>query len=137
MTLVDSNVLIDILDEKPDFLDSSLDALAAASERGAVLIIDVIFAEVSLGFQDARSTEAGLAALGVERMAMDAQALHLAGQTYRHYRRRGGTRTGVLADFFIGAAASVAGMPLLTRDEGRFATYFPEVPLIVPGRATG
>ena len=63
---------------------------------------------------------------------MPKTALFLAGEIFRRYRRAGGVRTGVLADFFIGAHAQVIGSPILTRDVRRYRTYFPEVELITP-----
>jgi predicted nucleic acid-binding protein len=59
-------------------------------------------------------------------------ALFLAGQAFKTYRQRGGLRTGVLPDFFIGAHAAVLGAPLITRDTARYRTYFPTVELIAP-----
>lgn len=47
--------------------------------------------------------------------------------------RVGGTKTGVLPDFFIGAHAAVSRLPLLTRDIRRYRTYFPAINLIAPG----
>ena len=48
------------------------------------------------------------------------------------YRRRRGTKTAPLPDFFIGAHAAVEKLALLTRDESRYRRYFPTVPLIAP-----
>jgi predicted nucleic acid-binding protein len=56
----------------------------------------------------------------------------MAGKVFAQYRVRGGTRSGVLPDFFIGAHAAVAGLPLLTRDARRLGFYFPTVELITP-----
>jgi len=58
--------------------------------------------------------------------------LFLAGEAFRSYRTRGGTRTGVLPDFLIGAHAAVAGLPLVTRDVARYLTYLPTLDLIAP-----
>ncbi|MBI2318269.1 MAG: type II toxin-antitoxin system VapC family toxin [Betaproteobacteria bacterium] len=61
-------------------------------------------------------------------------AVFLAGRAHAAYRARGGTRGGVLADFLVGAHAAIAGCPLLTRDRGRYATYFPSLVLVSPGK---
>lgn len=63
---------------------------------------------------------------------MPRSAAFLAGKAYVLYRRKGGTKTNVLADFFIGAHAAALGYPLLTRDIRRYQTYFPSVRLIHP-----
>lgn len=64
--------------------------------------------------------------------SMPRAALFLAGKVFTRYRRAGGTRTGVLPDVFIGAHTAVADLPLLTRDLGRYRRYFPTVRLIAP-----
>ena len=53
-------------------------------------------------------------------------------RAFRQYRRQGGTKTGVLPDFFIGALALAEGLQLLTRDAGRYRSYFPDIDLICP-----
>jgi hypothetical protein len=63
---------------------------------------------------------------------MPHEALFLAGKAFQRYRRAGGARTGVLADFFIGAHAAITASPLITRDMGRYRTYFPTIELITP-----
>lgn len=63
---------------------------------------------------------------------MPRAALFLAGKVFTDYRRAGGSRTGVLPDFMIGAQAAVQNLPILTRDIGRYRTYFPGVRLISP-----
>ena len=60
------------------------------------------------------------------------EALFLAGKVFKNYRRQGGAKTGVLPDFFIGAHAAVAGVPLLTRDVTRYRACFPKLVLISP-----
>lgn len=69
---------------------------------------------------------------GLEMTPIPRAALFLAGKVFTQYRRAGGSRTGVLPDFFIGAHAAVSQLPLLTRDIGRYRTYFPTLSLITP-----
>lgn len=132
MTLIDSNVLIDFFTDDPVWSGWSLVKLREAAGRGPLLINDVIFAELSAGFQKLETVEAGLKTLGVQTVPIPREALFLAGKAFVQYRRVGGVRTGVLPDFFIGAHAANAQLPLLTRDTSHYRSYFPTVELIVP-----
>ena len=133
MTLVDSNVLLDIFTKDPKWWKWSLMRLEEAAMRGSLLINDVIYAETSVRFQGIEDFDAALKKSGVAFSSMPRAALFLAGKAFTQYRNSGGTRTGVLPDFFIGAHAMVAGLPLLTRDAWRYRNYFPKVMLIAPG----
>ncbi|MEF3367385.1 type II toxin-antitoxin system VapC family toxin [Methylocystis sp. 9N] len=130
MTLVDTNIFIDLLTRNPDWFEASQEALERRMSRGAVLIVDAVFAELATGFTSETDCSDFLDALGVEHSAMSRQALWRAGQAFRDYRVRGGAKTNVLADFFIGAQAETLGVVLLTRDVGRYRTYFPEVEIV-------
>ena len=133
MTLVDSNVLIDIWTDDPQWYDWSLTRLNEAGRSGPLPINDVIFAEASVGFLNPEDFDAALVRAKVTVAPMPQLALFHAGKAFTEYRRRGGVRTGVLPDFFIGAHALVERLPVLTRDERRFRQYFPTVELIAPG----
>ncbi len=137
MTLVDTNILLDIATDDPTFADWSLAQLEAAALRGPLVINDVIYAELSVRYERIEDVDEFVGRAGLRREAMPAAALFLAGKVFRSYRRAGGSRTGVLPDFFIGAHAAVRRHVLLTRDRGRFATYFPTVELIEPDRSAG
>ncbi|WP_322514986.1 type II toxin-antitoxin system VapC family toxin [Rhodopseudomonas palustris] len=132
MTLVDSNVLIDFLADDPLWSEWSIQRLREAVDRGSLLINDVIYAEVSAGFLKLDDFEAALATIGVTVAPLPRAALFLAGKAFVQYRRAGGTRTGVLPDFFIGAHAEVESLTLLTRDPRKYQIYFPSVRLITP-----
>lgn len=134
MTLVDTNIFIDLLTRNPDWFEASQQALERRMSLGAILIVDVVFAELATGFASETDCSDFLDALGVEHSAMSLRALWRAGRVFRDYRRHGGSKTNVLADFFIGAQAETLGVSLLTRDAGRYRTYFPEVEIIDPGR---
>lgn len=131
-TLVDTNVLLDLVTDNADWADWSQRQLEAAAVRGPVLINDVVYAELSVGFLRIEEGDAALTSARVDIAPMPRAALFLAEKTFQHYRSRGGGRTGVLPDFFIGAHAAVAKLPLLTRDVRRYRTYFPTVSLIAP-----
>lgn len=132
MTLVDSNVLFDILTRTPDWWQWSLDQVEQAALRGPILINDIVYAEVSTRYPSVDIVDTVLRDFGIDLVAMPRAALFLAGKAYLRYRTAGGTRTGVLSDFFIGAHAAAENLPLLTRDVRRYRSYFPTVNLISP-----
>jgi predicted nucleic acid-binding protein len=132
VTLVDSNVLLDIFTQTPGWWEWSLAQLEEAAVEGRLLINDVIFAESSIRFATIEDFEKALSDAGITVVAIPRKALFLAGKASVQYRNAGGARSGVLPDFFIGAHAAVEGTPLLTRDTRRYRTYFPTVTLIAP-----
>jgi len=132
MTLVDSNVLFDILIRTPDWWQWSLDQVEQAALRGPILINDIVYAEVSTRYPSVDIVDTVLRDFGIDLVAMPRAALFLAGKAYLRYRSAGGTRTGVLSDFFIGAHAAAENLPLLTRDVRRYRSYFPTIDLIAP-----
>jgi predicted nucleic acid-binding protein len=133
VTLVDTNVLLDLLTNDAEWADWSQRQLEAAAVRGPLQINDVVYAELSVGFQRIEELDAVLAAAQIEMAPIPREALFLAGKVFQRYRAGGGSRTGVLPDFFIGAHAAVASLPLLTRDVRRYRTYFPTLTLVAPG----
>ena len=131
-TLVDANVLLDVLTEDPAWLDWSLDAIANAAERGPLLINPMIYAEVSVRFSRVEDLENALPPQDYWRAAIPWEAAFLAGKAFVSYRKKGGARSSPLPDFFIGAHAAVGGLDLLTRDAARYRTYFPSVVVTAP-----
>lgn len=132
MTLVDTNVLLDLVTDDPNWADWSIAQLEAASLNGPLLINDVVYAEIAVRYDHVEDIEAFLEEAGLVMASMPRAALFLAGKVFKQYRKSGGSRTGVLPDFFIGAHAAVNELPLLTRDIGRYRTYFPSLKLISP-----
>jgi predicted nucleic acid-binding protein len=131
-TLLDSNVLIDVLDQDPRWEAWSHAAMVEALEDGALFINPIAYAEVSVGFRTPDDCDWALSQRWVERIPMPWPASFLAGKAFLNYRRRGGPKGSPLPDFFIGAHAAVEGLRLLTRDPSRYRTYFPTVELITP-----
>lgn len=130
--LVDSNILIDLVTDDPVWARWSQAQLESAAMSGPVHINDVVYAELSAGFSTIERFEAVLAEAGLTVDPVPREALFLAGKVFVAYRRAGGSRTGVLPDFFIGAHAAVRGWPLLTRDARRYRTWFPGLEIIAP-----
>jgi predicted nucleic acid-binding protein len=132
VTLVDTNVLLDLVTDDPVWAEWSVARLEAASVRGPLWINDVVYAELSVRYDRIEDLEGFLEVAGIDIAPVPRAALFLAGKVFLQYRRARGSRTGVLPDFFIGAHAAVAGLPLLTRDIGRYRTYFPGLEFIAP-----
>ena len=133
--LVDTNVLVDVLENDPDWADWSIAQLRAQAQIHRLIINPVIYAELSLTFSTVEALDSTLANLQIPVVETPKPALFLAGKAFVQYRRQGGAKSNVLADFFIGAHAAVAGRPVLTRDVRRYTSYFPSVRLIAPERA--
>lgn len=134
MTLIDSNVLLDLVKDDPEWVEWSLARLEEAALKGPILINPVIYAELSVGYPTIEALDDFIDGTGVEVVEIAKDALFLAGKAFARYRRAGGAKAAILPDFFIGAQASIMGIPLLTRDDKRFRTYFPAVELIAPDR---
>lgn len=132
MLLVDTNVLVDVLEDDPDWADWSIAQLRAQSQLRPLAINPVVYAELSLTFQSHGALDAVLADMEIAVEEIPRPALFLAGKAFVRYRRGGGARQNVLPDFFIGAHAAVTGWPLLTRDAKRYRSYFPTVEVIAP-----
>jgi predicted nucleic acid-binding protein len=129
--LVDSNVLLDLFTDDPVWAPWSEARLADAFDAGSVVINPIVFAEISVAFDDIGTLEAALPPrLGREDLPW--QAGFLAGKVFVDYRRRGGVRRSPLPDFYIGAHAAISGRALLTRDANRFRTVLPTLRLISP-----
>ena len=132
MTLIDTNVLLDLVTDDPVWADWSIRQMDAAAVKGPLAINGVVYAELSVGFERIEDLDAVLEEAGIAMVEIPRAALFLAGKAFQRYRAAGGSRSGVLPDFFIGAHAAVTGLPLLTRDVQRYRTYFPSLGLITP-----
>ena len=134
MVLVDTNVLLDVVTNHPQWADWSQRQLEAAALKDRLAINAVVYAELSIGFRRIEEVEAVLAKTQIAIEEIPREALFLAGKAFQRYKARGGMRTGVLPDFFIGAHAAVLDVPLLTRDARRYRDYFPKLELLAPGK---
>jgi len=132
ITLVDSNVILDLVTDDPKWAQWSAEALSRAADESALAINPLIFAEVAIRFRTVEELEQLLPSAEFDRLELPYAAAFLAGKAFLSYRRRGGQRSAPFADFLIGAHAAVAGLRLLTRDARRYRTYFPTVELIAP-----
>jgi predicted nucleic acid-binding protein len=131
-TLVDTNVLLDVLLEDDEWVDWSAAMIATASQEGRIVINPIIYAEVSSAYDDIEALNRALPPDYYVREAMPWDSAFLAGRAFVSYRRRGGVRRSPLPDFYIGAHAAVAGHTLLTRDPQRYRAHFPKLRILAP-----
>lgn len=132
MLLVDTNVLVDILENDSEWADWSIGQLRAQSKIHRLAINPIIYSELSLTFSTVEALDQAVGNLGLALVEVPRPALFLAGKAFVRYRRQGGQKNNVLADFFVGAHAAVSRYPLLTRDTRRYTSYFSDVVLIAP-----
>ncbi len=132
MLLVDTNVLVDVFQDDPDWADWSVRQLRAQAQAHELAINPIIYAELSLNFDSVAALDAAVDGLSLQFRDLPRSALFLAGKAFVKYRRAGGTKGNVLADFFVGAHAAVMGCGIITRDARRYRNYFPRVALLVP-----
>ena len=132
MVLVDTNVVVDVWQDHAEWYGWSVAQLRAQSQVHELAINPIIYAELSLSYESIETLDARVADLELALLELPRAALFLAGQAFRKYRRAGGSRSGVLPDFFIGAHAAVLDCAILTRDAARYRSYFPTVELLTP-----
>lgn len=132
ITAADTTVLIDVFGPDPVFGARSRDALRAAIADGSVIACEMVWAEVVATFPSAPEAEQALGQLGIDFSPIGAEAAVLAGVSWRSYRRSGGPRTRLIADFLVGAHAKIQADRLLTRDRGFYRTYFKELQVLDP-----
>jgi predicted nucleic acid-binding protein len=132
MLLVDTNVLVDVLEDDPDWADWSIGQLRAQAQIHDLVINPIIYADLSQTFATFETLDAVIDRMRLTLAEIPRPALFLAGRAFLRYRQAGGRKNSVLSDFFIGAHAAVARCPLLTRDVRRYRAHFPTVELIAP-----
>ncbi|NOY08699.1 MAG: PIN domain-containing protein [Spirochaetes bacterium] len=130
--LVDSNVILDIFLDDPNWADWSESVLANYSVHTTLYINSIVYTEVSVGFKKIEELESSLHKGGFQMLEIPKEALFLAGKAYLKYRKGRGAKKFPLPDFYIGAQAAVFSLDLITRDVSRYRTYFPTVRLIYP-----
>ena len=130
--LVDSNVLLDIATNDPNWSDWSGRALAECVEHTTLIVNPIVYAEVSIGYTTIEALDASLPTALYRREPLPWEAGFLAGKCFLLYRRRGGLRNSPLPDFYIGAYVATGHLALLTRDAARYRSYFPTIEILAP-----
>jgi predicted nucleic acid-binding protein len=132
ITAIDSNVLLDFFGSDPTFGASSSEAIRRSLAEGSLIACEVVWAEVASFFPSSEKAKEVIEQLGVAFSSLELEATLLVGQTWREYRKRGGKRERVIADFLIGAHATFQAERLLTRDRGFYRTYFSNLKVLDP-----
>lgn len=130
--IVDSCVLLDVIEDDATWADWSVTQLEKAAARGAIVINVAVYAEIANSFASEADLENFIRSAGIQMKPIPKTAAWIAAKAFQKYRRSKGAQTTMPPDFFIGAHAQTEGLPLLTRDTSRFATYFPSATLIAP-----
>ncbi len=130
--LVDSNIILDVFLDDPNWADWSESKLEKFSSITKLFINPVVYTEVSVGFKRIEELESALNRADFQMLEIPKEALFLAGKAFLKYRKNRGTKRSPLPDFYIGAHAAILEMDLITRDESRYRTYFPTIKLISP-----
>lgn len=130
--LVDTNVLVDVLQNDPEWANGSIAELQSQSKIHRLIINPIIYSELSLTFSTVEALDNALESMELSLVEIPKPALFLAGKAFVQYRHKGGVKSKVLGDFFIGAHAAVSGLPILTRNTKRYTSYFPSVRLVSP-----
>jgi predicted nucleic acid-binding protein len=133
--LVDSCIITDLGDPDSEWFEWSASTLERLDEDNRFVINPVIYTECSVAYETIEEVESLFSTLSFDYLDIPREALFLAGRAFIRYRRRGGSKNNVLPDFFIGAHAAVDNYPIVTRDKGRFSSYFPTVNLHMPAAA--
>ncbi|WP_422466801.1 type II toxin-antitoxin system VapC family toxin [Endozoicomonas sp. ALC013] len=131
--LIDSSVLLDLLTNDKNWADWSENILEQYSQSNSLFINSMVYTEISIRFKTIEEVDETLTEMGIKVLEMPREALFLAGKVFLQYRKNKGNKTLPLPDFFIGAHALTSNFQLITRDNGKFTSYFPTLRLITPG----
>ena len=131
-TLIDTNVFLDVVEERPEWFSWATRRVLEARRGGNVVVNPVVYAEASTPYVDESAFARFIDSAGFVTEDLPFDCAFRAGKAHFEYRNRGGIRTSTLPDFFIGAHAALKGYKLLTRDAGRFRTYFGTLDIIAP-----
>lgn len=130
--MIDSNVILDVISQDPIWFEWSSEKMKTHARDDVFVINPIIYSEVSIGYDQIEEVENLFIPTYFTRESIPWEACFLAGKCFLSYRKKGGSKTSPLPDFYIGSHALVRGYRLITRDAARYRTYFPQLELISP-----
>ena len=130
ITAVDTNILLDVFLPDEKFASNSAELLKLAYDEGALMICDIVYAELVPRFEGRSILDKALGTINVSLSSVDTNVAFLAGERWSLYRESGGKREGIISDFLIGAHAFIKAERFLTRDRGFYKLYFPELKIL-------
>ncbi len=131
MLLVDTNIILDVLTDDPNWAEWSITALEKNESKG-LAINPAVYAELSFGFDSREELDSVIRQFGLTYVKTSRDGLFKAAQAFKNYKLEGGGRNFVLPDFFLGGHAEAASCSILTRDVKMYNSFFSSVPLICP-----
>jgi predicted nucleic acid-binding protein len=137
MIYVDTNIILDVLDRDANWSGWSAEQLKACRAAGSLVSGYVVAAELATQAHSSEELSSIFETAEIELIELNLESAHLAGNAFREYKRRGGERQSLLADFLIGAHALALGATMLSRDSRSYRSYFPSLPLITPEAENG
>jgi predicted nucleic acid-binding protein len=137
ITAIDTNILLDVLVPNEKFCEMSVKAMEDSATSGALVICDLVYAELCIHFSSQRECDGFLEGNEIRVESLNRDAHFLASRVWRAYRKQGGQRTRILADFLIGAHAQTQATRLLSRDRGFYRKLFPSLDLLDPSAELG
>ena len=132
ITVVDTNVILDVLNDDPRFASASIRAMRGALGDGALMVCDVVWAEVGAWYAQPEDAADVMDRFGIRFAALDPEVAAAAGRVWQRYRAEQGTRERMLPDFLIGTHAWMRADRFLTRDRGFYRTYFKRLKIVDP-----
>ncbi len=136
ITAIDTNVFLDILLPNPIFCDASANALESSANSGSLVVCDIVYAELSIHFGTQLECDDFLETNQIRVESLTRSALFTASRVWLTYRKQGGQRTRILADFLIGAHAQTQASRLLSRDRGFYRKLFPKMNILDPATSS-
>lgn len=127
ITAVDTNILLDVFLPDKKFASGSSKLLKLAYDEGALVICDIVYAELVPQFEKRSMLDSTLSTISVSLLSIDKDVAFLAGERWKVYRKSGGKRKRIITDFLIGAHAMIKAERFLTRDRGFYKSYFPDI----------